>query len=156
MTYCSFCKNLPSDNLHKQYHDERYGFPIHDDNELFGRLILEINQAGLSWDTILKKEKNFRLAYDDFQIDIISSYDQFKLEKLLNDKGIVRNRLKINAAINNAEVVLKIQQEFGSFKNSSVIISFSRTARDSLSLHHSIISNLKFSEPYFLKFHSLS
>jgi DNA-3-methyladenine glycosylase I len=117
MTYCSFCKNLPSDNLHKQYHDERYGFPIHDDNELFGRLILEINQAGLSWDTILKKEKNFRLAYDDFQIDIISSYDQFKLEKLLNDKGIVRNRLKINAAINNAEVVLKIQQEFGSFKN---------------------------------------
>ncbi len=117
MTYCSFCKNLNAGDLHKNYHDERYGFPIHDDNELFGRLVLEINQAGLSWDTILKKENNFRKAYDDFQIDRISSYGTNKFEALLNDKGIVRNRLKIKAVINNAGVVAKIQQDYGSFRN---------------------------------------
>jgi DNA-3-methyladenine glycosylase I len=108
---------LNAGDLHKNYHDERYGFPIHDDNELFGRLVLEINQAGLSWDTILKKEENFRKAFDNFNIELISKYDQFKFEALLEDKGIVRNRLKIKAVINNACVVLKIQQDFGSFKN---------------------------------------
>jgi DNA-3-methyladenine glycosylase I len=95
----------------------RYGFPIQDDNELFGRLILEINQAGLSWETILKKEENFRKAFNDFRINEIAKFDYLKFDELINNSGIVRNKLKINAVIKNAEVVIKIQQDFGSFKN---------------------------------------
>ena len=117
MSYCTFCTHLEEDNLHKKYHDQRYGFPIDDDNELFGRLILEINQAGLSWDTILKKEDNFRNAYDDFNIHMIAKYNSDKVEALLNNSGIIRNKLKIQAVIKNAIVIIQIQQEFGSFKN---------------------------------------
>jgi DNA-3-methyladenine glycosylase I len=117
MSYCTFCKNLDADNLHRQYHDNLYGFPIHDDNELFGRLILEINQAGLSWETILKKEKYFRRAFNNFSIHEIAQFDYLKFDELINNSGIVRNKLKINAVIKNAEVVIKIQQDFGSFKN---------------------------------------
>ncbi len=117
MSYCNFCKNLEDENLHKKYHDMRYGFPIQDDNELFGRLILEINQAGLSWETILKKEENFRIAFKDFSINEIAQFDHLKFDELINNSGIVRNKLKINAVIKNAEVVIKIQQDFGSFKN---------------------------------------
>ena len=117
MSYCNFCKNLEDENLHKKYHDMRYGFPIQDDNELFGRLILEINQAGLSWETILKKEENFRIAFNDFRINEIAQFDHLKFDELINNSGIVRNKLKINAVIKNAEVVIKIQQDFGSFKN---------------------------------------
>ena len=117
MSYCTFCKNLDADNLHKQYHDNRYGFPIHDDNELFGRLILEINQAGLSWETILKKEENFRMAFNNFSIHEIAQYDREKFDELMNNIGIIRNKLKINAVINNAKVIIQIQNDFGSFKN---------------------------------------
>lgn len=117
MSYCNFCKNLEDENLHKKYHDMRYGFPIHDDNELFGRLILEINQAGLSWETILKKEENFRIAFNDFRINEIAQFDHLKFDELINNSGIVRNKLKINAVIRNADMVIKIQQDFGSFKN---------------------------------------
>jgi DNA-3-methyladenine glycosylase I len=117
MSYCNFCKNLEDENLHKKYHDMRYGFPIQDDDELFGRLILEINQAGLSWETILKKEENFRIAFEDFSINEIAQFDHLKFDELINNSGIVRNKLKINAVIKNAEVVIKIQQDFGSFKN---------------------------------------
>ncbi len=117
MSYCNFCKNLDDENLHKRYHDEHYGFPIHDDNELFGRLILEINQAGLSWETILKKEENFRSAFNDFRINEIAQFDNLKFDELMNNSGIVRNKLKINAVINNAKVIIQIQQDFGSFKN---------------------------------------
>jgi len=102
--------------LHKNYHDNHYGFPIHEDNELFGRLILEINQAGLSWETILKKEVAFRKAYDNFEIKKIAAYTEKDRERLLNDPGIIRNRLKINAAIENAKTILVLQQEFGSFE----------------------------------------
>jgi DNA-3-methyladenine glycosylase I len=102
--------------LHKNYHDFYYGFPIHDDNELFGRLILEINQAGLSWETILKKEQAFRLAYDQFDISKVAAYTDQDRERLLNDPGIIRNRLKINAAIENAKTILVLQKEFGSFE----------------------------------------
>lgn len=116
MSYCDYCKNLPLDNVHRIYHDTQYGVDIDDDNELFGRLILEINQAGLSWDTILKKEVNFRDAYDQFQIVEVAKYDEVKIAKLLEDKGIIRNRLKINAAIYNAQQILALQNEFGSFK----------------------------------------
>lgn len=102
--------------LHKNYHDNYYGFPIHDDNELFGRLILEINQAGLSWETVLKKEESFRKAYDNFDIQKIAAYTEEDRERLLSDSGIVRNKLKVNAAIENAKAIIELQKEFGSFE----------------------------------------
>jgi DNA-3-methyladenine glycosylase I len=116
-TYCSYVSNLDKDNVHKNYHDHEYGFPLHDDNELFARLVLEINQAGLSWTTILNKKENFFKAYDGFEIKKVASYNQKKIDKLLNDAGIIRNRLKINAAIENAKKIVELQKEFGSFKN---------------------------------------
>lgn len=102
--------------LHKNYHDNHYGFPIHDDNELFGRLIMEINQAGLSWETILKKEKSFRKAYHNFNIQKVAKYNEAERLRLLSDAGIIRNKLKINAAIENAKTIIQIQKEFGSFQ----------------------------------------
>jgi DNA-3-methyladenine glycosylase I len=116
-TYCSYVSNLDQNNVHKNYHDYEYGFPLHDDNELFARLVLEINQAGLSWTTILNKKENFFKAYDGFEIKKVASYNQKKIDKLLNDAGIIRNRLKINAAIENAKKIVELQKEFGSFKN---------------------------------------
>ncbi|MET4141829.1 DNA-3-methyladenine glycosylase I [Pedobacter sp. UYP1] len=118
MSYCTLIEYLPDHKkaLHKAYHDLQYGFPIHDDNELFARLILEINQAGLSWETILKKQNNFRRAYDNFELKKVAIYtDQDRL-RLMNDPGIIRNRLKINAAIENAKTILSPQGEFGSFE----------------------------------------
>ncbi len=106
----------PSKNLHKEYHDCEYGFPIHNDNELFGRLILEINQAGLSWETILKKKDNFRKAYSHFNIKKVAKYTDKDRKRLLEDAGIVRNRLKVNAAIENAKAILLMQKEHGSFE----------------------------------------
>lgn len=116
-TYCNFCLDLPDDDVNKVYHDTQYGFPIDDDNELFGRLILEINQAGLSWTTILNKQENFTKAYDGFDIDTIAAYTEKDRERLLSDAGIIRNKLKVNAAIHNANIILEMQKEFGSFKN---------------------------------------
>ena len=102
--------------LHKNYHDNHYGFPIHDDNELFGRLVMEINQAGLSWETILKKEVAFRKAYHNFNVKKVAAYGEKDRERLLNDAGIIRNRLKVDAAIENAKTILALQKEFGSFE----------------------------------------
>jgi DNA-3-methyladenine glycosylase I len=102
--------------LHKAYHDHLYGFPIHDDNELFCRLVMEINQAGLSWETILKKEAGFRSAYDNFDIKKVAAYTEEDRARLMADPGIIRNRLKINAAIENAKTILELQQEYGSFE----------------------------------------
>ena len=118
MSYCSAIETMDGDrkSLHKQYHDKFYGFPIHDDNELFGRLIMEINQAGLSWETILKKEAAFRKAYHNFNIGKVSSYGERDRTRLLADPGIIRNRLKINAAIENAKTIVAIQKEYGSFQ----------------------------------------
>lgn len=117
MTYCIFCKDREPGDVHRVYHDKYYGFPIQNDNELFGRLILEINQAGLSWETILKKQENFRQAYADFDISCIAAFDEDDIQRLLNDSGIIRNKLKINAAIYNANKMLEISREYGSFKN---------------------------------------
>jgi DNA-3-methyladenine glycosylase I len=117
MSYCKYCIDLESDNHHKIYHDNHYGFRIDSDDELFGRLILEINQAGLSWDIILKKQENFRLAFDNFNIERIANYSDEKIAELLLNSGIIRNRLKINAVIHNANQIKHIQDEFGSFKN---------------------------------------
>ncbi len=117
ITYCDFVQNKGKDTVHRDYHDKEYGFPIDDDNLLFARLVLEINQAGLSWETILKKKDNFFKAFDDFNIDKVARYSDKKKEKLMLDAGIIRNRLKIEAAIHNAKTIKVIQKESGSFKN---------------------------------------
>lgn len=119
MSYCEYIREASGEvgELHRNYHDHYYGFPLQDDNELFGRLLLEINQAGLSWTTVLKKEENFRKAFHQFDIKKIAGYKERDVQRLLSDAGIIRNRLKISAAIHNAQEVLKIQKEFGSFKN---------------------------------------
>ena len=118
MSYCTFINTLKpgEQTVHKIYHDTQYGFPIDDDNELFCRLILEINQAGLSWATILNKQEGFRKAYHNFNIKKIAGYKEKDFVRLMNDAGIIRNRLKINAAIENAKTILMLQKEFGSFK----------------------------------------
>ena len=97
------------------YHDREWGVPVHDDRTLFEFLILEGAQAGLSWETILRKRENYRRAFDNFDPKKVAKYDQRKVAKLLDDEGIIRNRLKIASAIENAKLFLKIQSEFGSF-----------------------------------------
>lgn len=118
MSYCNAITTmqpLERKELHKNYHDNHYGFPIEEDDELFGRLILEINQAGLSWETILKKEAAFRKAYSNFSIREVAAYTEIDRTRLLSDAGIIRNKLKVNAAIENAKAILVLQQQFGSF-----------------------------------------
>lgn len=119
MSYCNAIEYMSDEKkaIHKPYHDLHYGFPIHDDNELFGRLIMEINQAGLSWETILKKEQGFRKAYHNFNLKKVAAYTEADRERLMADAGIIRNRLKINAAIENAKTILQLQKEHGSFEN---------------------------------------
>jgi len=116
-SYCDFVQNAGKETVHRHYHDNEYGFPILDDNHLFARLVLEINQAGLSWETILKKKDNFFKAFDDFNIDKVAKYTDKKIEKLLQDAGIIRNRLKVEATVSNAKKIKEIQKESGSFKN---------------------------------------
>jgi len=115
-TYCDVVMLMEPANVHVHYHDKEYGFPILDDDELFARLVLEINQAGLSWTTILNKKENFYKAFDNFQIDKVARYNEKKIERLLQDAGIIRNRLKVEATIENAKRIKQIQKEFGSFK----------------------------------------
>ena len=103
--------------LYVRYHDTEWGVPSYDDHYLFEMLVLECFQAGLSWITILKKRENFRKAFDDFDVMKICQYDEQKINELLNDKGIVRNRLKIKAMIQNAVVFIQLQKDFGSFSN---------------------------------------
>ena len=116
MSYCDYVLNAGKDTVHRSYHDLEYGFPLYDDNALFARLVLEINQAGLSWNTILKKKENFFNAFDDFDVDKVSHYTKKKIETLLQNAGIIRNRLKIEATIENANRIKAIQKEVGSFK----------------------------------------
>lgn len=116
-SYCQAIISLDANNVHRIYHDNIYGFPIENDNELFERFVLEINQAGLSWTTILNKQQNFKTAYKDFNINEVASFKKKDFDRLMKDAGIIRNRLKINAAIENARTILRLQKEFGSFKN---------------------------------------
>ena len=109
------CPWASSDPLYILYHDVEWGVPVHDDRKLFEMLILEGAQAGLSWITILKKRENYRKAFDNFDARKIARYRSKKIKELLNNEGIVRNRLKIAAAIRNAEVFIAVQKEFGSF-----------------------------------------
>ncbi len=115
-SYCEAVAGMAADDVNRIYHDTQYGFPIDSDNELFGRLVLEINQAGLSWTTILNKQQNFRQAYSNFDIPTIAAYGETDRQRLLSDAGIIRNKLKVNAAIHNAGVILEMQQSHGSFK----------------------------------------
>lgn len=109
------CTWAGSDEVYVRYHDEEWGVPTHDDRELFEMLVLESFQAGLSWITILKKRENFRRAFNDFDVRKVASYDDAKVEELRMNEGIIRHKGKINAAINNAQVFIEIQDEFGSF-----------------------------------------
>ena len=111
-TRCTWCSDDP---VYVSYHDEEWGVPVHDDRLLFEFLVLEGAQAGLSWLTILKKRENYRKAFDHFDIARVARYGQADVDRLLHDSGIVRNRLKIEAAIKNAKGVLTIQKEFGTF-----------------------------------------
>ena len=115
-TYCDYIKTHPEDLFNKNYHDTQYGFPLDDDNQLFERLVLEINQAGLSWILILKRADNFRKAYRGFDIAKVAKFGEKDHARLLADAGIIRNRLKVDAAIENAKRIRNLQKEFGSFK----------------------------------------
>lgn len=111
---CGWCLG---DTLYETYHDEEWGVPVYDDDKLFEFLILETFQAGLSWITILRKRENFRKALDGFDYKKIANYNQAKMDDLLLDTGIIRNKLKIYATVSNAQAFMKIQKEFGSFSN---------------------------------------
>ena len=114
-TYCDYCNSHPEDIFNKTYHDTQYGFPLKDDNQLFERIVLEINQAGLSWITILKKAGNFHKAYHGFNIEKVAKYGEKDIARLLADPGIIRNRLKVDAAIHNAGRVVALIESHGSF-----------------------------------------
>ena len=111
-SYCDIARGHP---FHGPYHDHEYGFPIADDDRLFERLVLEINQAGLSWLTILKKREAFHAAFDGFDVDCVAAYGKRERSRLLRDPGIIRNQLKINAAIENARRIIEIRESNGSF-----------------------------------------
>lgn len=110
-----YCNAASGHEFHGPYHDSEYGFPIQHDNKLFERLCLEIMQAGLSWLTILKKKDNFIAAFEGFDIDVVSAYTEPDISRLLNDSGIIRNKLKIAAIIENAKRIKQIQTDCGSF-----------------------------------------
>ena len=111
-TYCAAAVGHP---WHGPYHDEEYGFPLRDDDELFERLVLEINQAGLSWLTILKKREGMREAYSGFSVEAVAAYGEEDRNRLLADGRIIRNRLKVDAAISNARTILELRERHGSF-----------------------------------------
>ena len=111
---CGWCLGDP---LYEAYHDTEWGVPVYDDATLFEFLILETFQAGLSWITVLRKRENFRKAFDNFDYTEIATYNQSKVDALLKNEGIIRNKLKVNATITNAQAFMKVQDEFGSFSN---------------------------------------
>ena len=115
-SYCDYVRTHPEDEANRVYHDTEYGFPLSEDHLLFERFMLEINQAGLAWITILKKADNFRRAYDSFDVDRVAAYGKRDVTRLLSDAGIIRNRLKSNAAIENAKRIQALRNELGSFK----------------------------------------
>ena len=131
---CSWCEK---DDLYRAYHDHEWGKPVFDDDTIFEFLVLESFQAGLSWYTILKKRENFKEAFDDFDYNKIAAYSDEKAEELMQNSGIIRNRLKILATVNNAKRFLEVQKEFGSFSsyiwsfvNGKPIINHPKTLKD--------------------------
>lgn len=116
MSYCLSIQKLPENNVSRYYHDHVYGIRVEDNCLLFERLVMEINQAGLSWVTILKKQENFKKAFDYYDLEKIAHYGEDKVEELLQNERIIRNQLKIRAVIHNANVVLQLSEQHGSFK----------------------------------------
>lgn len=110
--YCDFAIG---DAIHGDYHDREYGFPVEDESELFERLLLEINQAGLNWELILKKREGFRNVYNGFDVDMVAAYNEKERQRLLGDARIIRNKLKVNAAIVNAQVIQGMRESHGGF-----------------------------------------
>jgi DNA-3-methyladenine glycosylase I len=115
-SYCEYVRAHPEDEYNRVYHDTQYGFPLSDDHLLFERLMLEINQAGLSWITILRKADHFRSAYHGFDVDRVAAYGERDITRLLSDAGIIRNKLKVHAAVENARRIRSLRGEFGSFR----------------------------------------
>lgn len=124
MSYCKFCLSLPLENIHRIYHDQEYGQEENDDNKLFEKFSLEINQAGLSWDLILKKRENFKMAFDGWSIVKVSKYNEKKIQELLSNRGIVRHRKKIEAIIFNANQILEL------YKNNLTFSSWINTMKN--------------------------
>ena len=114
-SYCEYLRDHPEDTLNQLYHDREYGFPLTEDAALLERLALEINQAGLSWSLILKRKDNFHRAFDAFKVDKVAAYQEADVARLLADAGIIRNRLKVHAVIENARRIQGLRDEFGSF-----------------------------------------
>jgi DNA-3-methyladenine glycosylase I len=115
LSYCQAVREGRLHEVHTRYHDLEYGFPLRDDDALFERLVLEINQAGLSWETILKKREGFKRAYADFHLETVAAFDEDDVTRLLSDASIIRNRLKVNAAITNARRIREFRESHGSF-----------------------------------------
>lgn len=145
------CKWVNEDNaLYVKYHDKEWGVPSYDDNYLYEMLLLESFQAGLSWECILNKRENFRKAFDNFDYNKISKYDDKKVNALLNNESIIRNKLKIEAAITNAKVFINIQKEYGSFSNyiwhftnNKVIVNKTNIFKPTSDLSDTISNDLK-------------
>lgn len=140
---CSWCG---TDELYREYHDQEWGKPVRDDGTLFEFILLETFQAGLSWITILRKRENFRNAFDDFDYQKIAEYDQRKIDLLLQDSGIIRNRLKILAAVANAQSFMQIQKEFGSFHNYFWGFVDNEPIVNNFSAHHEIPASTPLSD----------
>ena len=138
-----------SNELYVKYHDEEWGRPVYDDQKLYELLILESFQAGLSWECVLNKRENFRVAFDGFDMDKIIAYDENKKQMLMENRGIIRNRLKIKAAVNNSIIFKNIQKEFGSFSNyiwsftHSQVVAEEFTVRTTSPLSDTISKDLK-------------
>jgi DNA-3-methyladenine glycosylase I len=115
-SYCKYLRDHPEDTLNKSYHDHEYGFPLGADAALLERLALEINQAGLSWTLMLKRKDNFQRAFDGYDVDRVAAYGEQDVARLLADAGIIRNRLKVNAVIENARRIQALRTDFGSFR----------------------------------------
>lgn len=142
---CSWANT--KNKLYIDYHDSEWGIPVYNDHKLFEMLVLESFQAGLSWECILNKRQNFRKAFDNFSLEKILNYDENKITNLLSDEGIIRNKLKINAAINNSKIFKEIQNEYGSFSkyiwsftNNNVIYEIGETSSE---LSNKISNDLK-------------
>ncbi len=140
---CSWVNNNP---FSIKYHDEEWGIPLHNDRKLFEFLLLDSFQAGLNWVTVLKKRESFKKAFDNFNYLKIATYDEEKVQNLLSDKGIIRNRLKIDAAISNAKEFIKIQKEFGTFDKYIWKFVNHKTIKNSFKTWHEVPATSKESE----------
>lgn len=116
MSYCSYCREQEKDSIHRWYHDVVYGKMSKNDNELFGRLIMEINQAGLSWDIVLQKYQGIKEAYAQFEVQKVAQFESNKIASMMKNPQIIRHELKIRSIVYNAQQILQIQKEFGTFK----------------------------------------